>query len=308
MRVVIIGLGGQGEKRLVELGGAAVALIDPYQPNATHKSLEEVDFSSFDSAFLCIPEHVKFEYIKTLLIHGKNVLVEKPLLLKNEDEYEQLSEITKVKEVVGYTAYNHRFEPSVRMLSDLLKKNELGEIYNVRMLYGNGTARDVRSSPWRDQGLGVITDLGCHLLDLVLFLFGWVPDPTAWNLAMADRFENKAPDHAILFANSHSGSPSFLLEMSLVCWENNFAIDVFGELGSAHVSSLSKWGESVFEKKTRVFPSGAPNVEATRTAKGDTTWRAERAHFEEMVSRKEKHSFARDLIIYRIFNELKNKI
>ena len=38
--------------------------------------------------------------------------------------------------------------------------------------YGNGTARDVRNSPWRDQGFGVLPDLGSHLLDMVLFLFG----------------------------------------------------------------------------------------------------------------------------------------
>ena len=33
------------------------------------------------------------------------------------------------------------------------------------MFYGNGTARLVRDSAWRDQGAGVLPDLGSHLLD-----------------------------------------------------------------------------------------------------------------------------------------------
>ena len=51
----------------------------------------------------------------------------------------------------------------------LLESGELGRVYRCRLFYGNGTARDVRNSPWRDKGAGVLTDLGSHLLDTVLF-------------------------------------------------------------------------------------------------------------------------------------------
>ena len=40
------------------------------------------------------------------------------------------------------------------------------------MFYGNGTARLVRDSDWRDQGSGVLHDLGSHLLDTVAYWFG----------------------------------------------------------------------------------------------------------------------------------------
>ena len=45
----------------------------------------------------------------------------------------------------------------------------LGGIYRCRMFYGNGTARLVRDSAWRDDGAGVLPDLGSHLLDTARF-------------------------------------------------------------------------------------------------------------------------------------------
>ena len=73
---------------------------------------------------------------------------------------------------VCYTAYNHRFEPHYVRMRDLVKSGVLGDIYRCRMFYGNGTARLVRDSAWRDRGAGVLPDLGSHLLDTARFWFG----------------------------------------------------------------------------------------------------------------------------------------
>ena len=77
---------------------------------------------------------------------------------------------------VCYTAYNHRFEPHFVRMRDLIASGELGTIYRCRMFYGNGTARLVRDSAWRDQGAGVLPDLGSHLLDTCRFWFGDISD------------------------------------------------------------------------------------------------------------------------------------
>ena len=68
------------------------------------------------------------------------------------------------------------------------------------MFYGNGTARLVRDSVWRDQDGGVIPDLGSHLLDTCRFWFGDISDDA--RLISASRFENRAPDHAIFIADN----------------------------------------------------------------------------------------------------------
>ena len=80
--------------------------------------------------------------------------------------------LARENRAVCYTAYNHRFEPHFVRMRDVDRVGRLGEIYRCRMFYGNGTARLVRDSAWRDQGAGVLPDLGSHLLDTALFWFG----------------------------------------------------------------------------------------------------------------------------------------
>ena len=105
--------------------------------------------------------------------------------------------LAREKRALCYTAYNHRFEPHFVRMRDLIASGELGAIYRCRMFYGNGTARLVRDSRWRDQGAGVLPDLGSHLLDTARFWFGDIERPTSAS-SRPTRFENRAPDHVVI--------------------------------------------------------------------------------------------------------------
>ncbi len=52
--------------------------------------------------------------------------------------------------------------------------------------------------------------------------------------------------------------PRIELEMTLLMWRNHFTCDVLAENGTAHITSLCKWGPSSFIHRTRVLPSGRP--------------------------------------------------
>ena len=108
---------------------------------------------------------------------GKHVLVEKPLVAEDDWVLEELSEVARSTGAVCVTAYNHRFEPHYMRMRDLIHSGDLGRIFSIRMFYGNGTARLVRDSAWRDQGAGVLPDLGSHLLDTLKF---WLPEAGTW--------------------------------------------------------------------------------------------------------------------------------
>ena len=166
-----------------------------------------------------------------------------------------------------YTAYNHRFEPHLVRLRDAIGSGAIGDVYQARFFYGNGTARDVRNSAWRDRGLGVIPDLGSHLLDLAMFLFGDVD--ASLEVWSANRFENRSYDHVIFGAN---GRPVLELEASLLSWRNTFRADVFGSAGSAHVDGLCKWGPSVYTLRLFIRTMHnrvAPNVESREMSLAD---------------------------------------
>lgn len=279
MRIIVVGYGVQGVKRARVAGSACVALVDTVHPDATYKSLEEVPLDLFDAALVCTPDAAKFEILRYLLKNNKHVLVEKPLLSPSNAQLKTLKLLAESHKVSLYTAYNHRFEPHFQSLSELIKTNEIGKVYTLRLFYGNGTARLVRDSQWRDQDGGVIPDLGSHLLDTLIF---WLGKPESdCRLIEVNRWENKAPDQCSF---GFMGSISVHMEVSLLSWRNHFYADLVGEKGSAHIDSLCKWGPSSLTLRKRVLPSGRPDETVTTLVQNDPTWEAEWVYFKKMCS------------------------
>ena len=59
MRVIVVGLGVQGRKRLAVAGKEAVATVDPFNAEAQYRHVQDVPLSSYDAAILCIPDEAK---------------------------------------------------------------------------------------------------------------------------------------------------------------------------------------------------------------------------------------------------------
>jgi scyllo-inositol 2-dehydrogenase (NADP+) len=300
MRVIVVGLGVQGRKRRRFAGADFVAAVDPVNRDAEFRDLQDIPLAGFDAALLCVPDEPKVELLDYLLGNGKHCLVEKPLWAGDDADIARLEALARARGAVCYTAYNHRFEPHFVRMRDLIASGELGEIYRCRMFYGNGTARLVRDSRWRDQGSGVLPDLGSHLLDTARFWFGDIGDD--FRVVSAARFENRAPDHVVIDAVERR--PALELEMTLLMWRNHFTCDILAEKGSAHISSLCKWGPASFVKRTRVLPSGRPPEDEVTLVEDDPTWALEYAHFKELVAEGVAADLASDLWLNRTLRRL----
>lgn len=313
MRVIVVGFGVQGPKRMKAAGADCVAVVDPAIDREGHpdlaasevplyRDLAEVPFHSFDAALVCTPDEAKPALLKTLLGAGKHVLVEKPLIAEDDWVLEELSEVARSTGAVCVTAYNHRFEPNYVRLRDLIRSGALGRIYSLRLFYGNGTARLVRDSAWRDGGAGVLPDLGSHLLDTLRF---WIPEAAQWRFEtrVARRHENRSFDQVIVAADG-TGQPSVELEMTLLSWRNHFTCDLLAENGSAHIESLCKWGPSTFTRRTRILPSGRPPEEVVVEPQGDPTWAAEYAHFKRLCAAGNHTEIDNDLWLNRTLRDL----
>ncbi|MDA8637327.1 Gfo/Idh/MocA family oxidoreductase [Rhodospirillales bacterium] len=274
----MVGLGVQGYKRRQFAGPDFVAAVDPYNVEAEYKRIEDVPLSDYDAVLLCTPDNSKIELLEYILGNAKHVLVEKPLAVNDEEQLSHLEYLAVQKSVVCYTAYNHRFEPHFVRMKNLIDSGDLGKIYRCRMFYGNGTARLVRESAWRDTGAGVLPDLGSHLLDTASFWFGAVGD--GFSVLSASRFENNAPDHVVI--SSETSAPKLEMEMTLLMWRNHFTCDVLAENGTAHIESLCKWGPTTFTHRQRILPSGRPVEQSMTLTQGDPTWTAEYDHFKSL--------------------------
>ena len=300
MRVVVAGLGVQGYKRRKFAGTDYVASVDPVNPDADYVALPEVPLDQYDAVLACVPDQPKRDLLAYCVAHGKHVLVEKPLWVDRESDLVELERRASEKRVIIYTAYNHRFEPHYVRMRDLIASGELGRIYSCRMFYGNGTARLVRESGWRDKGAGVLPDLGSHLLDTCRFWFADLAPSFA--VMAANRFENLAPDHVVIA--SQGLAPRIELEMTLVMWRNHFTCDVLAEKGTAHITSLCKWGPSSFIRRTRVLPSGRPPETIETLVQDDPTWSAEYAHFKSLCKHPAPTDLSNDRWLHRMLSRL----
>lgn len=292
MRCIVVGLGVQGHKRRRVAGADFVAAVDPVHPDAAYRRIEDVPLADYDAALCCTPDAPKADTLRYLLGNRKHALVEKPLWAERDGDIIDLEAMARAQGVVCYTAYNHRFEPHYVRMRDLIASGALGQIYRCRMFYGNGTARLVRDSAWRDEGGGVLPDLGSHLLDTCRFWFGdsAVRD---FRIVSANRFENRAPDHVVI--GSEAGLPRIELEMTLLMWRNHFTCDILAENGTAHIESLCKWGPSSFTHRARILPSGRPPEESVTLIRDDPTWELEYAHFKRLVETGARTDLSNDL-------------
>ena len=282
MKAIVVGMGVQGSKRKKFLGKSFKFSVDP-EKKSNFKKIKDVPINLYDSIFVCIPDDQKLKVIKYALQKKKNILVEKPLIGKN-NQIKEMEKLARKKKVFIYTAYNHRFEPSLIKAKEIISKKVIGKIYSARLFYGNGTSLLVKKSKWRDKKKGIINDLGSHLLDICLFIFD--SPIKKLKLIQSNKFENKSPDHALV--NLKVKNIIINIEMSYTMWKNSFHLDLIGSKGSLHIDSLCKWSNSKLSIRKRKFPSGKPNEKIIIFKKGDPTWKIENKFFINKVKTKSK--------------------
>ena len=87
-------------------------------------------------------------------------------------------------------------------------------------------------------------------------------------------------------------------------WRNHFTCDVLAEKGSAHITSLCKWGPASFIRRTRVLPAGRPCETIETLTQDDPTWSAEYAHFCSLCERAAPTDLSNDLWLHRVLSRL----
>lgn len=303
MKCVIIGMGVQGLKRRKFLTKKEfVCFVDKFNKKADYKSIFSVPLNIYDSVLMCVPDNEKFKILKFCLKHKKHTLIEKPLILENKNNYSKLDRLIKKNKTICYVAYNHRFEPGIVKIRNILndEKNSLGKIYRCKIFYGNGTAKLVKKSRWRDKGRGVITDIGSHLIDISMFWFGnKISNIRKFQI---NRLENNSPDHC--FFQIKINKIIIDLEATHCMWKNSFHCDIITSKGSIHLNSLTKWSKSNLIIRKRKFPSGYPYEKKIIFAQGDPTWKKEIIFFKNLIKKKNLLYTKKDFLINEVFKKI----
>ena len=307
MRVAIVGLGNQGVKRLRIAGSEVVCTVDPNNPQASHRTLNEISNLDIDSAILCLPEEEKIRAIAYFLERKCHVLVEKPLT-GDRDALNELKKEFLNKNLVLQTAYNHRFEPHFRTIKEILQSRELGDLYRLHIHYGNGTSKLVKESPWRDHDLGILPDIGSHILDIISFWFG--EDFLSYFIenAQTTLSRNEVNSFDSFSIRGERGNFKIDLSGSYLNWKNRFFLELIGSDGSVEMDGLCKWGPSELSVRKRKMPSGRPDIKSETLIQDDPTWKLEYEDFKKKCELMSIETNNTDLLLNNYFDSVRMKV
>jgi predicted dehydrogenase len=143
----------------------AVERSQPWTRTTTH--IQDVFCSDVDGVVIATPVQTHYRLAKEALLHGKHVLVEKPLTA-NVDEAEELVSLAHEQQRILMVGHTFQYSPAVNELRKLVRAGALGKIYSVESERLNlGLFR-------RD--INVIWDLAPHDISILLYLFGKKPE------------------------------------------------------------------------------------------------------------------------------------
>ncbi|MGN6532105.1 MAG: Gfo/Idh/MocA family oxidoreductase [Ginsengibacter sp.] len=119
------------------------------------------------------PNYTHYEYAKKSLEAGKHVIVEKPFTI-DVAQADDLIEIAKKQNKVLSVYQNRRYDSDYKTIKKVLSQNLLGDLVEVEMHFDRYreelSPKQHKETP--GPGAGVLYDLGSHLIDQALQLFG----------------------------------------------------------------------------------------------------------------------------------------
>ena len=180
-------------KAIKNTGNDLVAMLDPHDnvgyidkwfPYASYfKESERLDRHLYrlkrkgeavDYVSICSPNYLHDAHMRLALRNGSDVICEKPLVLKGE-HVDALRELEKETGGKVNTILQLRYHPTIVTLRDKIKTNPK-KYYEIDLQYI--TPRGIwYDHSWKsdfDKAGGVVSNIGIHFFDMLLWIFGEV--------------------------------------------------------------------------------------------------------------------------------------
>jgi scyllo-inositol 2-dehydrogenase (NADP+) len=191
---------------------------------------------SFDLAVVAAPTPLHASLAAQTIAAGLATVVDKPLAVRSS-EIEVLIEAAANRGVLLTAFHNRRWDGDFLTVQKLLAEGKLGDIWRFesRFEWLNPRARPAwKSGTTGAAGGGVAYDLGSHLIDQAIQLFGPVAD--VYGELDQHRTDSSNDDDSFIALTHNSGVRSHLWMSSLVAQRG----PRFRMLGSG--SAFTKWG------------------------------------------------------------------
>lgn len=185
-------------KAIKETGNRLVAALDPHDAvGILDKYAFDVQFfketerferhldklrrgpaeSRVDYVTICSPNYLHDTHIRLALQNGANVLCEKPLVI-NPWNLDAIADLERESGRRVSTVLQLRLHPQLIALRERLRTARPDDLHEVSLTYvtARGGWYDVSWKGSDEHSGGIVTNIGIHLFDLLLWLFGRVKD------------------------------------------------------------------------------------------------------------------------------------
>jgi predicted dehydrogenase len=189
-RLGFLGVGWIGRKRLESVAACGladiVAIADPVAENryavlsgfpsvASHTSLDSLLDEDLDGVVIATPNALHHDQVIASLRAGCAVFCQKPLG-RNHAEVQRMIEAAAVADRLLGIDLSYRHVRALREIRRLVHETRLGRVYAATFTFHNAYGPD---KPWfydeRLSGGGCLLDLGVHLIDSAVWIFGGKP-------------------------------------------------------------------------------------------------------------------------------------
>ena len=242
---------------------------------------------SMDVLFVSLPVYMAPEVTTAGLEKGLHVFCEKPPGQNVED----VENVLKVKKMHPHLklkyGFNHRYHDSVREALRILKSGQLGDIVNVRGVYGKSKIIPFEGS-WRSErkyaGGGILLDQGIHMVDLMRLFCGEFVEIKSY--VSNNYWKCDVEDNAYALMKDDKGRIA-MLHSSATQWQHRFLLEIALTEGylelRGFLTSTKSYGEERLVIGKRSESTTGTEREEIITYLNDNSWRDEIHEFADTI-------------------------
>ena len=242
-----------------------------------------------DVIFVCMSNDMAAEVTIAALEAGKHVFCEKPPARSLEEMNKVIEAENQNPHLKLMYGFNHRYHDSVKEALKIVDSNILGNILNIKGVYGKAKLITFNQPDWRTKreisGGGVLLDQGIHMIDLML-LFGKEFNQI-YSFVSNDHWKYNVEDNAYAIMKSESGVVA-MIHSSATQWRHKFNLEINLERGSLILSGILSGTKSYGSETLTVLyadpdnDSGDPR-EVVHKYNKDPSWAEEIKLFSDSI-------------------------
>ncbi len=254
-----------------------------------YRNYKNVLNHDLDCVFVTLPNYLAPIVTSTFLKKNISVFCEKPPG-RNINDIKKIIKVEKKYKGKLMYGFNHRYHGSVQQAKSIIQNKTLGDVLNIRGLYGKSKIVTYNKGEWRSKkkfaGGGILLDQGIHMLDMINYFCG--PFSNFKSFISNKYWKYDIEDDVFAIFKNHKGVIASI-HSTAIQWEHKFRIEISLQKGSIELNGIlsgtkSYGSESLTLVKVKSNKFKNKITKKTIYYKKDNSWKKEIEEFARILT------------------------